>query len=454
MALFTEYPSIPDLTRAFRDGLVSPVEALDEALSAVARHNEALRAVVALDAEAARQAAQASRDRYRAGRPCSPLDGVPITVKDLMDVAGVPTRYGTAWVTAPPPAPADSPLVARLKAAGAVVFAKTRLLEFAYGIVNPEDGPCRNPWDLERTSGGSSSGAAAGVAVGMGYGAIGTDTGGSIRIPAAYCGVFGLKPTKGAIPVAGVFPLSWTLDHVGPLCRHAADLGPLWEVLSGRPLKDVGLPERPRLGVLAGVGQDPVTPAVRAAVEGALDQVERAGWAVVPVRIPALEDAEALLMTIVMAEAAAVHAAFSQREHVRYAPLTKAQLDAGQHIAAADYLRALMLRRELRRAVAAAFDTAGIDALAMPTVGFVAPASDPVFGDGDEGSREAWFTGPWNVTGQPAVSVPLPTLVDGLPVGLQLVARYGADAALIALAERVAAVWELGIRQPIDRKRR
>jgi aspartyl-tRNA(Asn)/glutamyl-tRNA(Gln) amidotransferase subunit A len=435
MSIWIEHPSIPELTEAFLAGRLSPVDAVDEALATTARLNPVLGIMVQTAEDTARRAAEASAARYREGRPLSPVDGVPVTVKDLMDVAGLPTRYGTAWDNPPPPAKVDASPVARLRAAGAVIVGKTRLLEFAYGIANPEDGFCRNPWDLGRTSGGSSSGAAAGVAAGIGYGAVGTDTGGSIRIPAAYCGVFGFKPTKGTIPTTGVFPLSWTLDHVGPIARHSADLTPLWATLANRRLEPVACPERPRLGVVAGWGMDPVTPGVRQALTRAWERFGGAGATLVPVAIPALEDAEAILMTIVMAEATAVHEAFSDRTRVRYAPLTRAQLDAGRSVLAADYLRALMHRRQLAAVVSDTFDAADLDALVMPTVGFVAPASDPVFGDGDDGSREAWFTGPWNVTGHPAVSVPLPELVDGLPVGFQMVGRRGDDLRLLKLAE-------------------
>jgi aspartyl-tRNA(Asn)/glutamyl-tRNA(Gln) amidotransferase subunit A len=446
MPIWLEHPSIPDLVRAFRTGAVSPVDALTEALDRIERWDGRLRAVVAVAADEARQAAKAAEARYRAGTPLSELDGVPVTVKDLIDLAGLPTRFGTDWATPPPPAATDAAVVRRLKAAGAVVFAKTRLLEFAYGIVNPADGPCRNPWDTARTSGGSSSGAAAGVAAGMGYGAVGTDTGGSIRIPAAYCGVFGLKPTKGRVPTAGVFPLSWTLDHVGVLTRHAADLGPLWQGLAPDAGPRLPTPERLRLGVVEPWGGEPPTPKVAAALADAADRLADGGCVLVPVTVEGLEAALPCLMVIVMAEAAAVHRGFAGRAAVRYAEATAWQIRAGEAVAAVDYLKALQVRRRLRAAVDEALT--GVDALLLPTVGFVAPAEDPVFGDGEEGSREAWYTAPWNVTGHPAVSVPLPVLADGLPTALQLVGRRGEDEFLIRVVERVAEALSISVRCP------
>lgn len=317
-----------------------------------------------------------------------------------------------------------------------MIFAKTRLLECAYGIVNPEDGPCWNPWDVTRTSGGSSSGSAAGTAAGIGYGGIGTDTGGSIRIPAAYCGIYGFKPTVGSVDAQGVLPLSWTLDHIGPLCRTASDLGPLLAGLGAVLPVQRDLPPRPRIGVLAPFGRDPVDDDARAAFSDLVERLRYAGVAISPVKVDHLVNAGPLLMTICMAEAASVHRTWRHRHDVTYAEMTLQQIRAGEVIPAVDYVAALRYRTRLRDSVERALSD--VDALLMPTVGFPAPAEDPVFGDGDAGSAESWFTGPFNVTGHPALSCPWPRRhASGLPLGAQLVGRLGQDRTLLALGERL-----------------
>jgi len=446
MALLREFPSIESLQCAYRRGTLSPVDVVTETLERAEVWQDRLRAIVLTDRSAALAAAHTSERRYRRGT-AGPLEGVPVSVKDLMDVAGMPTRYGTEWLREPPIARADARAVHHLRAAGAVIFAKTRLLECAYGIVNPKDGACRNPWDLSRTSGGSSSGAAAATAVGIGYAGLGSDTGGSIRIPAAYCGVVGLKPTYGRVSVQGVLPLSYTCDHVGALARSADDAARVLCALTGAPYAPPPVPEVARLGLLAPWGRDPVTPGVREAFAQFVTQLQAAGYRVEPVEIPELAGADPALMTVIMAEAAAVHRTWLHRQDVRYAEMTLQQLRAGAMIPAVDYVQALRYRTRLIEAVDRALTP--VDALLSPACPWVAPTKDPVFGDGDEGSAEGWFSGPFNVTGHPALSLPLPTLVQGLPVGAQLVGRTGGDVPLCALAQSIQT--RLGtLRSPAD----
>lgn len=452
MRLASEYPGIGDLSRAYLAGRTTPEAALASALRDIEAWQGRLRAVVAVDAQPAMDAARESLQRIRAGT-ARPLEGIPVMVKDLMDMRGLPTRHGTSWRIPPEPAREDSAPVRRLREAGAIVFAKTRLLECAYGIVNPEDGPCFNPWNTSRTSGGSSSGSAAGTAAGIGYGGIGTDTGGSIRIPAAYCGVYGLKPTIGMVDASGVLPLSWTLDHVGPLCRTAGDLRPLMAGLTGADPAPADAPRRPKLGLLSSWGRDPVEPDVRRAMVQLVERLRAAGAEVVPVTIEGLDAAEPVLMTICMAEAASVHRTWRHRDQVTYAEMTLQQIRAGELIPAVDYVAALRLRTRLQSAVEQALN--GLDALLMPTVGFVAPAEDPVFGDGDAGSAESWFTGPFNITGHPALSCPWPDRdPEGLPIGAQLVGRLGEDRRLCALAERLEAMLGWAPRLPVGEELR
>jgi 2-dehydropantoate 2-reductase len=372
-----------------------------------------------------------------------PLAGMPVAVKDIITVAGVPTTYGSP-VHDPAPGVADAELVRRLRRAGAEVFATTQCLEYAAGFAHPDVGDTRNPRDPSRTSGGSSGGSAALVAAGVCELAIGTDTGGSIRIPAAYCGVVGLKPTAGLVPLDGVFPLSPTCDNAGTLTATPAGAALLLAVLAGQADRD---PRDDRAGrdggdrdvrgtappvvrVLAAQLADPsVTAEVRSAVTAALDALTAAGWDVTELTAPWLDELaswEEPLAVIVAREAHLVHAG---RDTRGYADGTRALLEFGAAVTDERYAWALGRRRELTAAIEVSLD--GADALAGPTVGFTAPEQDPPFGVGDD-NAEGRFTGPYNLSGHPAVSLPVPSA--GLPAGLQLAGHHGRDQALLRIA--------------------
>jgi len=362
-----------------------------------------------------------------------PLAGRLVAVKDIIEVAGVPTRCGSPASSAEP-ATRDAAVVARLRAAGAEVFATTQCLEYAAGFAHPDVGDTRNPRDLSRTSGGSSGGSAALVAAGVCGLALGTDTGGSVRIPAAYCGIAGLKPTHGLLPVDGVFPLSPACDHVGTLTATVAGAAELLAALA-----DPGALAAPpaggtragfTVGVLSAQLADPsVTPEVHRAVTGALAVLAAAGWRLREIsapwldRLPAWEDT---LAVIVAAEAAEVHRG---RDWDAYAEGTRALLRYGASVTADRFDAAIRQRAELSAAIEASLT--GVDVLAGPTVGYQAPEQDPPFGAGAD-SAESRFTGPYNLTGHPAISIPVPG--TGLPAGLQLAGRPGADLALLRAA--------------------
>ena len=396
------------------------------------------------------------------------LAGTPVAAKDIIAVAGVLAHYGSTLPGSGPdavPAGADATVVSRLRAAGAEVCATSQCLEYAAGAVHPAVGGTRNPRDPSRTSGGSSGGSAALVAAGAVPMAVGTDTGGSIRIPAAYCGVVGLKPTRGLVPTDGVFPLSPTCDHVGPIADDVAGTRLLLSVLADRPDLAADGPAAgadspaggatgpswpPTLGVLRGNLEDPcVSDEVRGAVESALEVLAGAGWRLVDVEADWVRDgagAERVLGDAVLHEAALVHAERLPRLRDFYGPGTLAVLEAGGAVGRARHRAALVAAGRLAVAVDDALDGAGglprVDAVVGPTVPTVAPAEDPPFGDGED--PEGRFTCVADLTGHPALSLPVPISglpLPGLPVGLHLTGRTGGDTALLTLAAAVEALF-------------
>jgi 2-dehydropantoate 2-reductase len=358
-----------------------------------------------------------------------PLHGAAVAVKDNIDVVGVVTTNAST-VGVPPPAAADAPVVTRLRSAAADLLCKTNLLEYAAGSVNPAYGMTFNPRDTGRTAGGSSSGSAALVAAGVADYALGTDTGGSIRIPAAYCGIVGLKPTYGFVPLDGVFPLSPTCDHVGTLTTTVEQTARLLSVLAAQPveLRPVG---RIRVGVLRRQIDDPdVTPGVRACIVRSLDALA-ARFELVDVDLPELDLVDDALTAVVLHEAWDVHRTYYEREAEKYGAGTRALLEHGSTISDDDYRQGLADKERVTAAFARVFE--GVDVLAGPTVAYEAPAEDPPFG-APEGEVEGRFTAPYNLVGNPAVSVPCGVASGTLPAGLQLAAASGADAFLLSVA--------------------
>jgi 2-dehydropantoate 2-reductase len=367
-----------------------------------------------------------------------PLHGAPVAVKDNIDVRGIVTTNAST-VGVPPPAEQDAPVVARLRDAGAELLCKTNLLEYAAGSVNPVYGMTYNPRDETRTSGGSSSGSAALVAAGVCDYALGTDTGGSIRIPASYCGIVGLKPTFGLVPTAGVFPLSPTLDHVGTLTRTVAQTAALLGVLTATryTLRPV---DRLRLGVLRRQVDDPdLVPAVCARVEEAIARLADAGFELVDLDVAELDLVDDAFGAIVLREAWEVHGRLFEREGDGYGPGTRALLELASEVGEDAYRAALADKERVASAFASAFEQ--VDILVGPTAAYAAPTEDPPVGT-PQGDVEARYTAPYNLAGIPAISLPCGVVEGNLPAGLQLAAAFGKDELLLSAAsvyERVSA---------------
>ncbi|HEY1855127.1 MAG TPA: amidase [Solirubrobacterales bacterium] len=411
-------------------------EAVAAALAQVERLNPELNAYLHVDAEGALAAA-------RAAAPASaeqPLAGMPICVKDVIDVAGMPTTAGAAgWSRQPR---ADAVAVARLRAAGAIFVGKGNTNEFAYGIdgKNPHRGDCRNPHDPARMTGGSSSGPAAATAAGMAWAGIGTDTTGSIRMPASLCGVVGIRPTRGLVPTTGVVPLCWSYDTVGPLASTVTDAALLLDVLAGRIVAKPPAPDAGgvRLGLateLLALAEEPVAMMIRATAEALGD----AGAALEERSVPDPARATAVHRIVQAAEAAAVHAPWFEDQRDRYAPEVRARLEAGRRLSAEVYLRAQRHRRLYTRDFATAMD--GLDAMIAPASPVPAPpldATELTIGGVARPLRPALLSCllPISQLDCPAVVVPIGAL-EGLPVGIQLIGRPGCEAVLLRLAAAV-----------------
>lgn len=286
----TAFLSVSELGTGYRNGSFTPSDVAEQALARQAKLEPALNAFANPMPDEVRAQAKQATAELAAGQDLGPLHGIPVAIKDLIDVAGMPTGYGSK-VHPPRMATQDAALVARLRAAGAVIFGKTNLLEYAYGIAHPEIGQTNNPHDPSRTAGGSSGGSAAAVAAGIVPLAIGTDTGGSIRIPAAYCGIVGLKPTYGLVPLDGVFPLSWSLDHAGPLARSVEDAVIALACLANKPM---GLNQQAplRIGLIMGqFSQTPIGKPVTDLVQACLRRLEGQGATLVELDCEGLDRA-------------------------------------------------------------------------------------------------------------------------------------------------------------------
>jgi 2-dehydropantoate 2-reductase len=374
-----------------------------------------------------------------------PLHGMAVAVKDIIDIAGHPRGNGNPEAMRARPATADAPVIAALRATGADVFAATSLLEYAAGAVHPDIPEAMNPYDPERTAGGSSGGSAALVGAGVCAAALGTDTGGSIRIPAHYCATVGFKPTYGALPLDGVEPLAPTFDHVGLL---AVDVATTVTVFSALTHQEAAAPVTApaRVGVLPGMlDHSEMEPDVVTAVADAIARLRHAGCAIVDVDASALDEIEKTFSDILLFEAWQVHGERVTATPHHYGPETLRLLRSGAQVSASDYQAALAARERLLPAAAEVY--AGVDVLLSPAAPFVAPATTPPV-DTPQGAAEGLFTAVHNITGAPALVLPCGWSTAGLPIGLQLSSPLGTDMALLATARYVESALAVESRDP------
>jgi aspartyl-tRNA(Asn)/glutamyl-tRNA(Gln) amidotransferase subunit A len=416
-------------------------------LRIAAPDGQGARACLTVYRDAARAAADAADARSRAGISLGPLDGVIVSIKDLFDVAGDPTRAGSKVLADEAgPAAADAAIVRRLRAGGAVIVAKTNMTEFAFsGVgVNPHFGTPGNPHDRARVPGGSSAGAPIAVADGMCEIAIGTDTGGSVRIPAALCGLVGFKPSRQRVPTAGAFPLSYTLDSIGPIARSVVDCAKADAVMAGEDFSsaafDPGALAGLRFGVAQGLPLDRLDDTVTAAFAAAIELLDGAGARISEEALSLFDDMNEVNAKggISPPEACAIHRDRLRRRGADIDPNVRVRIERGCAVSAADYVDMVRERNRLVRAIDESL--AGLDVLAMPTTSIVAPTIAEVADPQVFAARNAALlrnTAIVNFFDLCAVSLPIQAAPGSLPVGLMLVARNGYDRRLLRVAAAV-----------------
>lgn len=445
--------TIRALASAYRNGSVSPTGVTRECLRRIDSLNEALNCFITVLGDSALKQAADSERRYRDGAPLGPLDGVPVAVKDLIYIEGVRCTAGSR-ILANNVAGYDAPVVRKLKAAGAVLIGTTNLHEFAAGStsVNPHFGPVRNPWDVRRISGGSSGGSAVAVAAGLAMAALGTDTGGSVRIPAALCGVLGLKPTYGRVSRLGVIPLAPSLDVVGLLSASAWDAAAMLQCISGHEREDMTTVETepsdylaaidgpfapPKVGIVRGYDEEGTDPSVEENLAGFVSRLKGLGCRVDDVAPDWVGEAYDRWVPIRRAEATAFHLKWLQSTPELYGDDVRRLLEKGRDVLAVDYVSAVNARPSFMERFAKTME--GFDFLVLPTTMVPAPLLDqaevkvrgktlPVY------SAMNRLPIPFNYIGCPVVSIPS-GLADGAPLGVQVAGRLFDEAGVLRLAQ-------------------
>jgi aspartyl-tRNA(Asn)/glutamyl-tRNA(Gln) amidotransferase subunit A len=458
--------SIRDASELVRQRKVSPVDLTNACLAQIAKLNPELNAFITVTAESAMAEARAAEAEIQRGKWRGPLHGMPIALKDLFDTAGVRTTAGSGVFKGRIPTE-DAEVVRRLKGAGSVFLGKTNMHEFAFGgsSLVTYFGGVHNPWERAHIAGGSSGGSAAAVAGRLCYGALGSDTAGSIRQPAAYCGIVGLKPTYGLVSARGVIPLSWSLDHVGPLARTVGDTALLLQAIAGYDPEDtvsvsMKIPDYTaalrtppgtlRLGIAREFFFESLDPEIEHAMNQALPALQKLTAGLKDVAISASTQ-EQLRSTVRLAEAYAYHATMMAASPEQYQPETLARLRPGANIDTVTYIKA---RRELehtRRTIGQIFQT--VDLLITPTSPILPPAiaEFPADRNGsvDFVNRNIRDTSPFDVYGWPTISVPCGFSASGLPIGLQISGALGQDALVLQLAHAYEQATDWHTRKPV-----
>lgn len=465
------YESTVSLARRIQSGEVSPLQAVDAYLGRIERVDRRLHSYLHVAAEQARAAARRAQEALAKRGAVGPLHGVPVAVKDLFDSAGIPTTCGSPRILGGNVPTRTATAVERLEQAGAVVLGKLHMTEFAFIAHHPDTQAARNPWATDRSPGGSSSGSAVATAAGLASATLGTDTAASIRLPSAWCGTVGLKPTWGRVSRDGVFPLAASLDHVGPITRSVADAALLLHCIAGPDPRDPSTREQavpppvpaPRddfKGVRIGWDEGYVTmgvmPEVVDTVRAARDRMVALGATVVPVELPELETTLTTMADVFDVETRAAHAELYP-EHARdYGPLLRHAL---AHFARRDplvHVEGAIQARAFRQRIDRVFDD--VDVLLCPVSGITAPPQvddETIIGIFDSDHRNVLrltrLTSFWDLAGTPAISLPWGFDGDGLPRAVQLVTRVGTDEALVSLAARLEVeAPDRGRRPPLE----
>lgn len=455
--------SLAEVSALLRERKVSAVELTRACLARIERLNPRLNAFITVTAEQALSEAKAADAQIAQKQFRGPLHGIPIALKDLIDTAGVKTTAGSAVFADRVPR-ADAEVVLRLKDGGAVLLGKLNMHEFAYGDSSAQShyGPVRNPWNLDRVSGGSSGGSAAAVAAGLCYAALGSDTGGSIRQPAAYCGIVGLKPTYGLVSTRGVVPLAWSLDHVGPMCRTVMDAALALQPIAGYDAMDTnslpatppdyatalrGRPAALRLGIPKAVFYQDLDGEVERAINEALRVLRGISVSVQDIQLPPYKT-----LPIVGAEAYTYHTSYFTKTPDRYQPMTRRRLEAGARVTTTAYIEAKRELDRLRRAVLGVFQS--VDLVITPTTP-VLPATvedalkDPGTPPPGGVAPSLRNTQPFDIYGLPCVSVPCGFSRSGLPIGLSISGPPLGEGIVLALAHAYEQATEWHTRRPM-----
>ena len=448
------YLSVSDLAQAYRSRNLSPVEVTTALLARIERLNPSLNAFLTITAEAAFADARRAEEEILRGDARGPLHGVPVSVKDLFFTEGITTTGGSPIYRNYKPS-FDATVVSRLRAAGAVILGKTNLHELAYGVTNENTtfGACRNAWDRARIPGGSSGGSAVAVSAGMSAVSYGTDTGGSIRIPASYCGVTGLKPTYGRVSRHGVIPLSFTLDHVGAFGRSVAEVAIATEAVGGPDSGDPSCLKSAcpdwtsslrasiqgwRLGVVGGSFIGPLCPDVEAGIARAAEEFTSAGALVEPVELPNGLEIGEVAHLVQMADGASVYHRLLREQPEQFSEDVRILIEQGHLISAVDYINAQRLRRKFQQDLHRLFDR--YKAILLPATPIAAPligqrAVEWEAGEESVGGASTRLVRPFTFAGVPVLTVPCGMTRSGLPFGMQIVSRSGDELTALQLGQ-------------------